>query len=134
MEVANETVIKKPKRLTSVVWNHFERVRKADLCYALLSAKKRKKENTLTIANISYDEGQRKEEYLKPTIVKYEPEQRKDEVFNLPDLDLDLALSDEEWEWASSITGYLKLFVEIINVQLCRLVVYLAVAMTVEID
>ncbi|KAG8487278.1 hypothetical protein CXB51_020584 [Gossypium anomalum] len=120
MEVANETVIKKPKRLTSVVWNHFERVRKADLCYAvcvhcnkklsgssnsgtthlrnhlmrclkrfnydvsqLLSAKKRKKDNTLTIANISYDEGQRKEEYLKPTIVKYEPEQRKDEVFNV---------------------------------------------------
>ncbi|MBA0555104.1 hypothetical protein Golob_014162, partial [Gossypium lobatum] len=34
----------------------------------------------------------------------------------LPELDLELALSDEEWEWASSITGYLKLFVEIINV------------------
>ncbi|KAL4302404.1 hypothetical protein GQ457_10G016050 [Hibiscus cannabinus] len=120
MEVANDTVIKKPKRLTSVVWNHFERVRKADICYAvcvhcnkklsgssnsgtthlrnhlmrclkrfnydvsqLLSAKKRKKDNTLTIANVSYDEGQRKEDFIKPTIVKYEPDQRKEEVFNL---------------------------------------------------
>ncbi|XP_021288725.1 zinc finger BED domain-containing protein RICESLEEPER 1-like isoform X1 [Herrania umbratica] len=120
MEVANESAIKKPKRLTSVVWNHFERVRKADVCYAvcvhcnkklsgssnsgtthlrnhlmrclkrsnydvsqLLAAKRRKKDNTLTIANISYDEGQRKEDYIKPTIVKYEQDQRKDEVFNL---------------------------------------------------
>lgn len=120
--MASESAIKKPKRLTSVVWNHFERVRKADICYAicvhcnkklsgssnsgtthlrnhlmrclkrsnydvsqLLAAKKRKKDNTLTIANISYDEGagQRKEEYIKPTIVKYEQDQRKDEVFNL---------------------------------------------------
>ncbi|KAK9031747.1 hypothetical protein V6N11_056037 [Hibiscus sabdariffa] len=120
MEVANDTVIKKPKRLTSVVWNHFERVRKADICYAvcvhcnkklsgssnsgtthlrnhlmrclkrfnydvsqLLSAKKMKKDNTLTIANISYDEGQRKEDFIKPTIVNYEPDHRKEEVFNL---------------------------------------------------
>ncbi|XP_050218994.1 zinc finger BED domain-containing protein RICESLEEPER 1-like [Mercurialis annua] len=35
MEVSTESVIKKPKRLTSVVWNHFERVRKADVCYAV---------------------------------------------------------------------------------------------------
>ncbi|XP_022749311.1 zinc finger BED domain-containing protein RICESLEEPER 1-like isoform X2 [Durio zibethinus] len=120
MEVATESATKKPKRLTSVVWNHFERVRKADICYAvcvhcnkklsgssnsgtthlrnhlirclkrsnydvsqLLAAKRRKKDNTLTIANISYDEGQRKEDYIKPTIVKYEQDQRKDEVFNL---------------------------------------------------
>ncbi|KAK8559208.1 hypothetical protein V6N13_098795 [Hibiscus sabdariffa] len=120
MEVANNTVIKKPKRLTSVVWNHFEKVRKADICYAvcvhcnkklsgssnsgtthlrnhlmwclkrfsydvsqLLYAKKRKKDNTLSIANISYDEGQRKEDFIKPPIVKYEPDQRKEEVFNL---------------------------------------------------
>ncbi|PPS11115.1 hypothetical protein GOBAR_AA09533 [Gossypium barbadense] len=120
MEVANESTAKKPKRLTSVVWNHFERVKKADICYAvcvhcnkklsgssnsgtthlrnhlmrclkrsnydvsqLLAVKRRKKENTLTIANISYDEGQRKEDYMKPTIVKYEQDQRKDEAFNL---------------------------------------------------
>ncbi|GMI65545.1 DAYSLEEPER [Hibiscus trionum] len=120
MEVANESTTKKPKRLTSVVWNHFERVKKADICYAvcvhcnkklsgssnsgtthlrnhlmrclkrsnydvsqLLAVKRRKKENTLTIANIAYDEGQRKDEYMKPTIVKYEQDQRKDEAFNL---------------------------------------------------
>ncbi|XP_022717364.1 zinc finger BED domain-containing protein RICESLEEPER 1-like isoform X2 [Durio zibethinus] len=35
---------------------------------------------------------------------------------HLPELDPDLVLSDEEWEWAISITGYLKLFIEIINV------------------
>lgn len=35
MEITSETVIKKPKRLTSVVWNHFERVKKADICYAV---------------------------------------------------------------------------------------------------
>lgn len=35
MEIQTETPAKKPKRLTSVVWNHFERVRKADACYAV---------------------------------------------------------------------------------------------------
>jgi hypothetical protein len=35
MEVSNETPVKKTKRLTSVVWNHFERVRKAEICYAV---------------------------------------------------------------------------------------------------
>ncbi|KAK8669212.1 hypothetical protein V6N13_106648 [Hibiscus sabdariffa] len=45
--------------------------------------RKEKKDNTLTIANISYDEGQRKEDFIKPTIVKYEPNQRKEDVFNL---------------------------------------------------
>ena len=35
MEVSNDSPVKKPKRLTSIVWNHFERVRKADICYAL---------------------------------------------------------------------------------------------------
>ncbi|KAF3960846.1 hypothetical protein CMV_014475 [Castanea mollissima] len=35
MELSNDLAVKKPKRLTSVVWNHFERVRKADICYAV---------------------------------------------------------------------------------------------------
>ncbi|KAK6132583.1 hypothetical protein DH2020_033685 [Rehmannia glutinosa] len=35
MEVLNEIPAKKTKRLTSVVWNHFERVRKADAQYAV---------------------------------------------------------------------------------------------------
>ncbi|KAI5429222.1 hypothetical protein KIW84_034004 [Lathyrus oleraceus] len=88
------TGTKKPKRLTSVVWNHFERIRKADICYAvclhcnkrlsgssnsgttylknhlmrclkrsnfdvsqLLTVKRRKKDNTVSLANISFDEG-----------------------------------------------------------------------------
>ncbi|KAF4386860.1 hypothetical protein F8388_006815 [Cannabis sativa] len=35
MEISNDSATKKPKRLTSVVWNHFERVKKADICYAV---------------------------------------------------------------------------------------------------
>ena len=119
MEISNDSGIKKPKRLTSVVWNHFERVRKADICYAvcvhcnkklsgssnsgtthlrnhlmrclkrsnfdvsqLLAAKRRKKDNTISVANIGFDEGQGKEEYIKPTIIKFEPEHKKDEIIN----------------------------------------------------
>ncbi|KAJ8755709.1 hypothetical protein K2173_022703 [Erythroxylum novogranatense] len=122
MEVSTESSIKKPKRLTSIVWNHFERIRKADICYAvcvhcnkklsgssnsgtthlrnhlmrclkrsnydvtqLLAAKRRKKETSLslTTVNVNYDEGQRKDEYIKPTVVRYDQEQRKDEVISL---------------------------------------------------
>ncbi|XP_015933545.1 zinc finger BED domain-containing protein RICESLEEPER 1 [Arachis duranensis] len=119
MEISNDSGIKKPKRLTSVVWNHFERVRKADVCYAvcvhcnkklsgssnsgtthlrnhlirclkrsnfdvsqLLAAKRRKKDTAVSVANLSYDEGQAKEEYIKPTIIKFEPEHKKDEIIN----------------------------------------------------
>ncbi|KAL8046698.1 hypothetical protein ABFX02_08G192756 [Erythranthe guttata] len=35
MEIVSEVPAKKTKRLTSVVWNHFERVRKADAQYAI---------------------------------------------------------------------------------------------------
>ncbi|KAJ6298237.1 hypothetical protein OIU76_019390 [Salix suchowensis] len=122
MEVSNELAIKKPKRLTSVVWNHFQRIRKADVCYAvcvhcdkklsgssnsgtthlrnhllrclkrsnydvsqLLVAKKKKKDTSLSLANVnaSYDEAQRKDEYFKPTVMKSDLEQRKDEVISL---------------------------------------------------
>ncbi|KAG6756348.1 hypothetical protein POTOM_039776 [Populus tomentosa] len=122
MEVSNESAIKKPKRLTSVVWNHFQRIRKADVCYAvcvhcdkklsgssnsgtthlrnhlmrclkrsnydvsqLLAAKKKKKDTSLSIANVNanYDETQRKDEYIKPTIIKFDHEQRKDEIISL---------------------------------------------------
>lgn len=120
MDIPNDSGAKKPKRLTSVVWNHFERVRKADICYAvcvhcnkklsgssnsgtthlrnhlmrclkrsnfdvsqLLAAKRRKKDNTITLANISFDEDQRKEEYMKSTaIIKFEHEHKKDEITN----------------------------------------------------
>ncbi|MED6171676.1 hypothetical protein PIB30_117591 [Stylosanthes scabra] len=119
MEISNDSGVKKPKRLTSVVWNHFERVRKADICYAvcvhcnkklsgssnsgtthlrnhlirclkrsnfdvsqLLAAKRRKKDTAVSVANLGYDEGQSKEEYIKPTIIKFEPEHKKDEIIN----------------------------------------------------
>ncbi|KAI9187190.1 hypothetical protein LWI28_025323 [Acer negundo] len=119
MEISNETAVKKPKRLTSVVWNHFERVRKADVCYAvcvhcnkklsgssnsgtthlrnhlmrclkrsnydvsqLLSAKRKRKDTNVAFANITFDEGQKKDEYVKP-IMKYDPDERKDEVISL---------------------------------------------------
>ncbi|KAH7543966.1 hypothetical protein JRO89_XS15G0073100 [Xanthoceras sorbifolium] len=119
MEISNEIALKKPKRLTSVVWNHFERVRKADVCYAvcvhcnkklsgssnsgtthlrnhlmrclkrsnfdvsqLLAAKRKRKDTNVAFANITFDEGQRKDEYIKP-IMKYEPDERKDDVISL---------------------------------------------------
>lgn len=117
MEIPNETAIKKPKRLTSVVWNHFERIRKADICYAicvhcnkklsgssnsgtthlrnhlmrclkrsnfdvsqLLAAKRRKKDNTVSLATINGDEAQRQDAFIKPTIMRFDPDQRKDEI------------------------------------------------------
>ncbi|XP_040989126.1 zinc finger BED domain-containing protein RICESLEEPER 1-like isoform X2 [Juglans microcarpa x Juglans regia] len=121
MELSNDLAGKKPKRLTSVVWNHFERIRKADSCYAvcihcnkklsgssnsgtthlrnhlmrclkrsstidvsqLLAAKRRKKDTPLALANISFDEGQRKDDYIKPTILKFDQDQKKDEIINL---------------------------------------------------
>ncbi|XWS10177.1 hypothetical protein CRYUN_Cryun39dG0053200 [Craigia yunnanensis] len=149
MEVASESAIKKPKRLTSVVWNHFERVKKADICYAvcvhcnqklsgssnsgtthlrnhlmrclkrsnydvsqLVAAKRRKKETTLTIANISYDEGQRKEDYIKPTIVKYEQDQRKDEVFNVGSSRFDQERSQSDLARMIILHGYPLAMVE----------------------
>ncbi|CAA7024962.1 unnamed protein product [Microthlaspi erraticum] len=114
MDESNEIILQKSKRLTSVVWNYFERVRKADVCYAvciqcnkklsgssnsgtthlrnhlmrclkrtnhdmsqLLTPKRRKKENPVTVATINFDEGQAKEEYLRP---KFDQEQRRDEA------------------------------------------------------
>ncbi|XP_010465389.1 PREDICTED: zinc finger BED domain-containing protein RICESLEEPER 1-like isoform X2 [Camelina sativa] len=116
MDESNEIILQKSKRLTSVVWNYFERVRKADVCYAvciqcnkklsgssnsgtthlrnhlmrclkrtnhdmsqLLTPKRKKKENPVTLATpISFDEGQQKDEYLRP---KFDQEQhRRDEV------------------------------------------------------
>ncbi|XP_061372933.1 zinc finger BED domain-containing protein RICESLEEPER 1-like isoform X2 [Gastrolobium bilobum] len=119
MEISNDSGVKKPKRLTSVVWNHFERVRKADICYAvcvhcnkklsgssnsgtthlrnhlmrclkrsnfdvsqLLAVKRRKKDNTVSVASLGFDEVQGKEEYIKPTIIKYEQDHKKDEIIN----------------------------------------------------
>ncbi|KAG5416032.1 hypothetical protein IGI04_003599, partial [Brassica rapa subsp. trilocularis] len=117
MDESNEIILQKSKRLTSVVWNYFERVRKADVCYAvciqcnkklsgssnsgtthlrnhlmrclkrtnhdmsqLLTPKRRKKENPVTVATIGFDESQQpKDGYIRPT--KFDQEQRRgDEI------------------------------------------------------
>ncbi|KAF5478514.1 hypothetical protein F2P56_005066 [Juglans regia] len=120
MEISNDLAGKKPKRLTSVVWNHFERVGKAESCYAIcihcnkklsgssnsgtthlrnhlmrclkrsstidvsqLLAAKRKKDTTISIANVSFDEGQIKDDNIKPRILKFDQDQKKDEIINL---------------------------------------------------
>ncbi|XP_071698789.1 zinc finger BED domain-containing protein RICESLEEPER 1-like [Rutidosis leptorrhynchoides] len=125
MEIQSEAPAKKSKRLTSVVWNHFEKVRKADSCYAvcvhcqkklsgssnsgtthlrnhlmrclkrsnfdvsqILSAKKKKKEEHVTIANanISYDSYngvQIKEENIIPIAYKFDQESKIEEKVNL---------------------------------------------------
>nr|TKR74051.1 hypothetical protein D5086_0000299320 [Populus alba] len=152
MEVSNESAIKKPKRLTSVVWNHFQRIRKADVCYAvcvhcdkklsgssnsgtthlrnhlmrclkrsnydvsqLLAAKKKKKDTSLSIANVNanYDETQRKDEYIKPTIIKFDHEQRKDEIISLGKnaeyLCLIAHYIDEDWKLQQKILNFVTL-------------------------
>ncbi|KAF3529067.1 hypothetical protein DY000_02043037 [Brassica cretica] len=116
MDESNEIILQKSKRLTSVVWNYFERVRKADVCYAvciqcnkklsgssnsgtthlrnhlmrclkrtnhdmsqLLTPKRRKKENPVTVATIGFDESQPKDGYIRPN--KFDQEQRRgDEI------------------------------------------------------
>lgn len=119
MEITSETVIKKPKRLTSVVWNHFERVKKADICYAVcvhcnkrlsgssnsgtthlrnhlmrclkrsnydvsqLLAKRRKKDNTVTLTSYNFDEGQTKDDHIPVAAIKFEPETKREEVISI---------------------------------------------------
>ncbi|GER29142.1 ATP-dependent Clp protease ATP-binding subunit ClpX, partial [Striga asiatica] len=125
MEIINEIPAKKTKRLTSVVWNHFERVRKADAQYAvcvhckkklsgssnsgtthlrnhllrclkrsnydvsqILSAKRKRKETSqsplhqsnLGLTSITYEEGKIKDEILSPIPIRFDPEQKKDEI------------------------------------------------------
>ncbi|XP_076896429.1 zinc finger BED domain-containing protein RICESLEEPER 1-like [Bidens hawaiensis] len=128
MEIQAETPAKKPKRLTSVVWNHFERVRKADACFAvcvhcqkrlsgssnsgtthlrnhlmrclkrsnfdvsqILAAKrKRKDEPPVSIATVSYDDVQRKEEKAIPlAYLKFDPETKIDQTVNLTSVKFD---------------------------------------------
>ena len=48
----------------------------------LLSTKRRKKDGTIRIANIAFDKDQRKEEYMKPRIIRFEQEHKKDEIIN----------------------------------------------------
>ncbi|GJY40535.1 zinc finger BED domain-containing protein RICESLEEPER 1-like protein [Tanacetum coccineum] len=129
MELVAETPTKKPKRLTSVVWNHFERVRKADACYAvcthcqkklsgssnsgtthlrnhlmrclkrssfdvsqILAAKKKKKDDTVSIANVGYDEVHVKEEPNQPIMpisYKFDQELKMEEAINFGSVKFD---------------------------------------------
>lgn len=116
MEIPIETPAKKTKRLTSVVWNHFERVRKGEICYAvcvhckkklsgssnsgtthlrnhllrclkrsnydvsqILAAKRKRKDTTVSLTNLTYDEGQNKDEIISPIAYRIDPEPRKEE-------------------------------------------------------
>ncbi|KMT13229.1 hypothetical protein BVRB_4g084950 [Beta vulgaris subsp. vulgaris] len=125
MEITSETVIKKPKRLTSVVWNHFERVKKADICYAVcvhcnkrlsgssnsgtthlrnhlmrclkrsnydvsqLLAKRRKKDNTVTLTSYNFDDGQPKDEHIPVAAIKFEPEPKREEAISIGSMKFD---------------------------------------------
>ncbi|KAF5780727.1 putative transcription factor/ chromatin remodeling BED-type(Zn) family [Helianthus annuus] len=127
MEIQTETPVKKPKRLTSVVWNHFERVRKAEACYAvcvhcqkklsgssnsgtthlrnhlmrclkrsnfdvsqILAAKRKRKDEPVTIATVGYDEVQRKDENVIPIAYhKFDHESKVDGTINLGSVKFD---------------------------------------------
>ncbi|KAG8386485.1 hypothetical protein BUALT_Bualt03G0153500 [Buddleja alternifolia] len=120
MEISNEVFDKKPKRLTSVVWNHFERVRTAEAQYAvcvhckkklsgssnsgtthlrnhllrclkrsnydvsqILSAKRKRNtisQSPLGLTPINYEEGKIKDEIISPMPLKFDQEQKKEEI------------------------------------------------------
>ena len=72
----------------------------------LLAAKRRKKDNTISLANIGFDEGQRKEEYIKPTIIKFEPEHKKDEIINFGSSKFDQERSQLDLARMTILHGY----------------------------
>lgn len=143
METPSDSAIKKPKRLTSVVWNHFERVRKADICYAvclhcnkklsgssnsgtthlrnhlmrclkrsnydvsqLLSAKRRKKENAVSLPIINFDEGQRKDEIINSSHLKVDPEPKQDVPICLGSISFDQERSKRDLARMIILHGY----------------------------
>lgn len=99
MEVSNESAIKKPKRLTSVVWNHFERVRKADICYAVCVHCNKKlsgssnsgtthlrnhlmrclKRSNFDVSQLLAAKRRKKDSTISLTNINYDEAQRKDE-------------------------------------------------------
>ncbi|XP_076891887.1 zinc finger BED domain-containing protein RICESLEEPER 1-like [Bidens hawaiensis] len=118
MEIQAEIPAKKPKRLTSVVWNHFERVRKPEACYAVcvhcqkrlsgssnsgtthlrnhlmrclkrsnfdvsqILAKRKRKDEPVTIASVGYDDVQRVNETPVPISYQKFDESKIDEPVN----------------------------------------------------
>nr|XP_024922457.2 zinc finger BED domain-containing protein RICESLEEPER 1-like [Ziziphus jujuba var. spinosa] len=99
MEISNESAIKKPKRLTSVVWNHFERVRKADICYAVCIHCSKKlsgssnsgtthlrnhlmrclKRSNFDVSQLLVAKRRKKDSTISLTNMNYDESQRKDE-------------------------------------------------------
>ncbi|XP_059444147.1 zinc finger BED domain-containing protein RICESLEEPER 1-like [Corylus avellana] len=100
MEIANDSAVKKPKRLTSVVWNHFERVRKADICYAVcihcnkkLSGSSNsgtthlrnhlmrclKRSSTIDVSQLLAAKRRKKDTSLSLTSISFDEGQRKDD-------------------------------------------------------
>uniref|UniRef100_A0A5B7B4A9 Putative zinc finger BED domain-containing protein RICESLEEPER 1-like n=1 Tax=Davidia involucrata TaxID=16924 RepID=A0A5B7B4A9_DAVIN len=116
MEISNETPIKKTKRLTSVVWNHFERVRKADICYAVCVHCKKKlsgssnsgtthlrnhlirclKRSNHDVSQILAAKRKRKESTLSLTTVSHDEGQRKDEIITPVSFKFDQEQKKEE--------------------------------------
>lgn len=100
MEISNDSPAKKPKRLTSIVWNHFERVKNVDVCYAVCVHCKKKlsgssnsgtthlrnhlirclKRSNYDVSQILAAKRKRKESALAVSNVEYEEGQRKEEI------------------------------------------------------
>ncbi|XP_031093017.1 zinc finger BED domain-containing protein RICESLEEPER 1-like [Ipomoea triloba] len=100
MEITSEAPAKRPKRLTSVVWNHFERVRKGEICYAVCVHCKKKlsgssnsgtthlrnhlirclKRSNYDVSQILAAKRKRKDTALAVASVTYEEGQRKEEI------------------------------------------------------
>jgi hypothetical protein len=78
----------------------------------LLTVKRRKKDNSVSLANISFDEGQRKEEYIKPTLVKFEQEHKKDEIINFVSSKFDQERSQHDLARMIILHGYPVTLVE----------------------
>lgn len=100
MEIPVETPAKKTKRLTSVVWNHFERVRKGEICYAVCVHCKKKlsgssnsgtthlrnhllrclKRSNYDVSQILAAKRKRKDTAVSLANFTYDEVQRKDEI------------------------------------------------------
>lgn len=117
MEISNDSAVKKPKRLTSVVWNHFERVRKADICYAVcihctkkLSGSSNsgtthlrnhlmrclKRSSTIDVSQLLAAKRRKKDSTLSLTNITFDEGQRKDDYIKPTILKFDQDQKKEE--------------------------------------
>ncbi|KAL3849340.1 hypothetical protein ACJIZ3_011222 [Penstemon smallii] len=102
MEISNEIPVQKSKRLTSAVWNHFERVKKADMQYAVCVHCKKKlsgssnsgtthlrnhllrclKRSNYDVSQILSAKRKRKDSNLGVTTMNYEEGKMRDEIIS----------------------------------------------------